>query len=524
MRVVVLGGGGFVGRHVVSTLLERKQHTVCTLSRSAGGAHSRCDHIVCDIESADALREALVAARPDVVINLIGVYAWWLPDPERFERVNVDGVRNILAALEAAATGARLVHVSTVLAYGRPTGCGLTPETAFDESTPPGPTTSRYAASKRAGDVLVEEARAKGAVGGCTLMLACCIGADDKCLDPRRDVMRFVDLIQGAIPATIAGESERGAANAPRTRDCDCTTLVAFGVPPRSLARLRVSTARSHLHVRARARRRGGDRPFGRAPSGGDGLLLHRRGTPAQPWTRTQPSPAAEPESEPAPSPESEPEPSPEPEPEPSPEPKPEPSPEPSPDPSPETEPEPEPEPDDLSPGSVFWWATYQALMHDPSSALHRPRLGPCTRGCRRGCDPRSAPVRPSPPLALSSALVLTAASANTRLPNMAGADAYDRVLHADRTALRHAGAGARGAGVAGDGRRARALRVCHVRHGRAAVGAARPRAHGDERHAALLGAPQPRCAGDGVPADPRGVRRVHRFSHREDDRLGGRR
>lgn len=59
-------------------------------------------------------------------------------------------MKNLLAAVKSlgTATKVKLVQVSTVLAFGRPAGRGLTPETAFDETCAPGPTTSEYARSK----------------------------------------------------------------------------------------------------------------------------------------------------------------------------------------------------------------------------------------------------------------------------------------------------------------------------------------------------------------------------------------
>jgi hypothetical protein len=59
-------------------------------------------------------------------------------------------VHNLLAALQSLRNvkKVKLVQVSTVLAYGRPAGRGLTPESAFDEDCAPGPTVSEYARSK----------------------------------------------------------------------------------------------------------------------------------------------------------------------------------------------------------------------------------------------------------------------------------------------------------------------------------------------------------------------------------------
>lgn len=206
MRVLVLGASGFVGQHVVRTLLERATHEVWSASRSGTFKVDVSRAVACDVEDEESLRSAIEASRCDLVVNLAGVYAWWLPDPDAFERVNVQGVRNLLSAVRSCAgRSPRLVHVSTVLAYGRPEGLGA--GDAFDEDSPVGPTTSRYAASKQAGDLLVQAALESGDVAGSACYLACCIGADQKCVSPDRDVMRIADLISGAVPATIASDA-----------------------------------------------------------------------------------------------------------------------------------------------------------------------------------------------------------------------------------------------------------------------------------------------------------------------------
>jgi dihydroflavonol-4-reductase len=69
-----------------------------------------------------------------------------------------------------------------------------------------GPHSSQYAASKHRGDLLAQQAFDAGRLRGCTLFLACCIGADPKLVDSNRDVMRILDLVQGAVPATIVSD------------------------------------------------------------------------------------------------------------------------------------------------------------------------------------------------------------------------------------------------------------------------------------------------------------------------------
>jgi len=204
MHVLVLGSTGFVGQQVLSILLER-QYTVWCLVRTEPPSASV--HVIRgSVESQSDIAAAIGDSCCDVVINLAGVYAWWLPDPQRFEAINVQGVANILGAIAQCSidTRPRLVHVSTVLAYGRPQGRGLTDATAFDEDAAPGPTTSRYAASKQAGDDLVRTALASGAASGCICFLACCVGADPKLMARECDVMRIRDLVDGSLPAVIS--------------------------------------------------------------------------------------------------------------------------------------------------------------------------------------------------------------------------------------------------------------------------------------------------------------------------------
>ena len=212
---LVTGATGFVGSNVLRCLLERQEYSAIYVlcrpssklpfSKHAGqDAIHRLDG---DVTSAEDVRAALLACKPTYVFHLAGVYAWWQSDHARFDDVNVNGVSNLIMACKAAGCVRKLLHVSTVLAYGNPAGRGLTAETAFDEATPAGPPASAYASSKHAGDSIAQAAFDSGEVAGCTLYLACCIGADPKLLDAQRDVMKIRPLVQGQIPATIASST-----------------------------------------------------------------------------------------------------------------------------------------------------------------------------------------------------------------------------------------------------------------------------------------------------------------------------
>jgi dTDP-4-dehydrorhamnose reductase len=83
-----------------------------------------------DVRDADAVRAAVVAARPDVVVHT----AYRMDDAG----VNVAGTRAVAAA--AVAAGARLVHLSTDVVFGDG-------ERPLREDDPPGPVTA-YGESK----------------------------------------------------------------------------------------------------------------------------------------------------------------------------------------------------------------------------------------------------------------------------------------------------------------------------------------------------------------------------------------
>jgi len=57
------------------------------------------------------------------------------------------------------------------------------------------------------GDAAALDAMSSGAIDGCVVYLACCLGRDPKLLDPSQDVMRIKDLVEGSIPATISSEA-----------------------------------------------------------------------------------------------------------------------------------------------------------------------------------------------------------------------------------------------------------------------------------------------------------------------------
>ncbi len=119
MRVLVTGATGFVGRSVVTQLLEAG-HRVAALTRdpnrATGLPASGATVLRGDILDRDSLVRAFEGA--DAVIHLVAVIRE-SGRTQTFERVNVDGTRNLMIAAADSGVGT-VVHASTVGAVDDP--------------------------------------------------------------------------------------------------------------------------------------------------------------------------------------------------------------------------------------------------------------------------------------------------------------------------------------------------------------------------------------------------------------------
>lgn len=120
-RVLVTGGAGFIGSHLVRQLVAAN-HAVRVLEKpGAAVSHLPQDRI--EIVFAD-IRDRVAVARAvdgcDVVLHLAANPNLWARNPHDFEQVNHQGTRHVLEAARSAGTR-RIVHVSTesILATAR---------------------------------------------------------------------------------------------------------------------------------------------------------------------------------------------------------------------------------------------------------------------------------------------------------------------------------------------------------------------------------------------------------------------
>jgi UDP-glucose 4-epimerase len=151
MRVLISGGGGFIGSHLADRLLERGDHVVVVDNFATGRRDNLSDSpelalVEGTIASEEVVEQAFgVAGAPDVVIHAAASYK----DPDAWaedSRTNVLGTANVVRAAEAAGVG-RFIYFQTALCYGlKPLAQPIT------LAHPIRPEGSSYAVSKTAGE------------------------------------------------------------------------------------------------------------------------------------------------------------------------------------------------------------------------------------------------------------------------------------------------------------------------------------------------------------------------------------
>lgn len=156
--VVVTGGGGFIGSHLVETLVRagadvrallsyRSQQSFGALEWAPADVRDAIEVVRADLRDSEAM-ERLVAGR-EVVFHLAALVAipYSYANPRNVFDVNVTGTLNLaLAARDAGVR--RLVHTSTSEVYGTAQQVPITEQHPIVAQSP-------YAASKAAADQLV---------------------------------------------------------------------------------------------------------------------------------------------------------------------------------------------------------------------------------------------------------------------------------------------------------------------------------------------------------------------------------
>ena len=167
MKILITGGGGFLGQRVARSLLARGDVTELVLLDIAEPANgvkdARVRFVKGEVSDAVALK-ALVGADLDGVFHLAAVVSGQAEsDFELGMRVNLDGTRNVLelcrAQFNATGKAPRVLYASSIAVFGTPL-----PDVITDATTPT-PQAS-YGVQKLIGEWLIADYNRKGYIDG----------------------------------------------------------------------------------------------------------------------------------------------------------------------------------------------------------------------------------------------------------------------------------------------------------------------------------------------------------------------
>ena len=171
MKILITGGGGFLGQKVARSLLSRgdvSQIILFDIAEPAQGLQDpRVRFIKGEVSDVAAIKALIVnsgvnGGKPDIggIFHLAAVVSGQAEsDFELGMRVNLDGLRNVLEAARQAGNRPRLLFASSIAVFGTPL-----PDVITDATTPT-PQAS-YGVQKLIGEWLVADYHRKGFIDG----------------------------------------------------------------------------------------------------------------------------------------------------------------------------------------------------------------------------------------------------------------------------------------------------------------------------------------------------------------------
>lgn len=195
MKIFITGATGFIGNQVLNRPCQNKEHELVCLVRKLNDA-SEClqnlgaNLIIGDVTDKDSVLEAMKGCTH--VIHLAGLYSFWEKDFHLYEKVNVEGTRNVMeCALELKVS--KVVHVSSAVTFGFPSSSPI------NETSEPGPCFSRYAETKRLGDQIVWDLHKTRGLPAVTIHPGGVLGSGD----PKASGSYIDDLVNKRMPVTV---------------------------------------------------------------------------------------------------------------------------------------------------------------------------------------------------------------------------------------------------------------------------------------------------------------------------------
>jgi nucleoside-diphosphate-sugar epimerase len=248
MKVLITGGGGFLGKKLARRLLEGAELTgpsgkpekvsellLFDVAKASGpGLNDKRVHALAGDIANFATVQSIVQGAATVFHFAAVVSAGAEADFDLGYKVNLDGTRNVLEACRALGTAPRVLFTSSLAAYG-----GELPPAVGDD-TPLTPQTS-YGAQKAIGEFLVRDYTRKGYLRGTAIRLpTICVrtGTPNKAASTWassmvREPLTGIDVVCPVTPQTVMAvlSPRRTVESFVRAHNLD---VVAFG-PGRTL-------------------------------------------------------------------------------------------------------------------------------------------------------------------------------------------------------------------------------------------------------------------------------------------------
>ena len=177
-RVLVTGGTGFIGQHLVATLAARGREVRVLDLRLPGRGLPDVQYVQGSVLDPDLVDDAMDGV--EQVYHLAGLPGMWTPRKDDFQTVNCGGTQVVIAAARKRGV-ARFLHCSTesILFHPSPSKEAVAENSVLSADDMPGP----YTRSKLLAEKLATQAAASGfpVVIGCPTMP---IGPHDHNLTP----------------------------------------------------------------------------------------------------------------------------------------------------------------------------------------------------------------------------------------------------------------------------------------------------------------------------------------------------
>ena len=198
MRIFITGATGFIGSHVAQRLAQSKHELRCLVRKTSDVATLRelgATLIPGDVTDKNSVLRGMEGCSS--VVNLAGLYSFWAPERRHYAATNVEGVRNVMESV--LETGVyKVVHVSTVGIYGKPS------DVPFTEESPVGPVRfSEYFQTKYEGDLVAWDLYKNRKLPLVMIYPAAVVGPGD----PKATGRYINELIHRRLPARVLEHS-----------------------------------------------------------------------------------------------------------------------------------------------------------------------------------------------------------------------------------------------------------------------------------------------------------------------------